>query len=80
MPLYANGLNPAVYKLLIPMRISYHIVTPLDSADKSQSGHFVWVNLGGKLGFTEPAKEKRVFQDLLDGGVYIVCESSREMG
>ena len=36
-------------------------------------GNFVWVDLGGKLGFRDAATEKRVFQKLLDGGVYIVC-------
>ena len=41
-----------------------------DGADNS--GHFVWVDLGGRLGFREAAEEKRVFQRLLDGGVYIV--------
>ena len=36
------------------------------------SGNFVWVNLGGKLGFSDAKTEKIVFQQLLDGGVYIV--------
>lgn len=42
----------------------------------SNAGHFIWVNLGGKLGFEEGEagvkEEKKVFQELLDGGVYIV--------
>ncbi|KAI9635941.1 pyridoxal phosphate-dependent transferase [Dioszegia hungarica] len=41
----------------------------------SNAGHFIWVNLGGKLGFEEGEagvkEEKKVFQELLDGGVYI---------
>jgi hypothetical protein len=36
------------------------------------SGHFVWVDIGGALGFRDIATEKRIFQKLLDGGVYIV--------
>ena len=38
----------------------------------SSSGNFVWVDLGGRLGFQDVITEKRVFQELLDGGVYIV--------
>ncbi|ORX33610.1 pyridoxal phosphate-dependent transferase, partial [Kockovaella imperatae] len=37
----------------------------------SNAGNFVWVNLGGALGFDDAVTEKRVFQKLLDGGVYI---------
>ncbi|KAK1926199.1 pyridoxal phosphate-dependent transferase [Papiliotrema laurentii] len=37
----------------------------------SNAGHFAWVNLGGRLGFTDAITEKKVFQTLLDGGVYI---------
>ncbi|EIW73272.1 hypothetical protein TREMEDRAFT_24846 [Tremella mesenterica DSM 1558] len=37
----------------------------------SNAGHFVWVDLGGKLKFRDTPREKRVFQSLLDGGVYI---------
>jgi len=36
------------------------------------SGHYVWINLGAKLGIHDVQEEKRVFQKLLDGGVYIV--------
>lgn len=39
------------------------------------SGHFIWVNLGGKLGFSDIPSEKQVFQKLLDGGVYIVSNT-----
>jgi len=39
------------------------------------SGHFVWVDIGGALGFRDLATEKRVFQKLLDGGVYIVRQA-----
>ena len=35
-------------------------------------GHFVWVDIGGYMGFRDVATEKQVFQRLLDGGVYIV--------
>lgn len=35
------------------------------------SGNFIWVDLGGHLGFRDAAEEKRVFQQLLDGGVYV---------
>lgn len=34
-------------------------------------GNFVWVNLGARLGFSDAAEEKRTFQRLLDGGVYV---------
>jgi hypothetical protein len=37
-------------------------------------GHFVWVNLGERLGFQDALTEKKIFQKLLDGGVYIVSE------
>ncbi|ORY25180.1 pyridoxal phosphate-dependent transferase [Naematelia encephala] len=37
----------------------------------SNAGNFIWVDLGGKLGFRDVATEKKVFQKLLDGGVYI---------
>jgi hypothetical protein len=37
-----------------------------------RSGHFIWVNLGAKLGFSDAMTEKKVFQRLLDGGVYVV--------
>ncbi|KAL1405968.1 hypothetical protein Q8F55_007650 [Vanrija albida] len=42
----------------------------------SNAGNFVWVNLGGRLGFDDAAEEKRVFQKLLDGGVYIAPGSA----
>ena len=42
-------------------------MVPADS-----SGHYVWINLGAKLGIHDVQEEKRVFQKLLDGGVYIV--------
>ncbi len=32
----------------------------------------MWVELGGRLGFSDAVTEKVVFQKLLDGGVYIV--------
>lgn len=35
-------------------------------------GHFVWVDIGSHLGFRDVVTEKKVFQRLLDGGVYIV--------
>jgi 1-aminocyclopropane-1-carboxylate synthase len=42
----------------------------------SNAGHFIWANLGARLGFPRGdegvKEEKRVFQQLLDGGVYIV--------
>ncbi|RSH90670.1 hypothetical protein EHS25_001275 [Saitozyma podzolica] len=37
----------------------------------SNAGNFIWVHLGGKLGFRDAISEKKVFQRLLDGGVYI---------
>ncbi|GFZ50714.1 hypothetical protein JCM24511_08472 [Saitozyma sp. JCM 24511] len=37
----------------------------------SNAGNFIWVHLGGKLGFSDAISEKKVFQKLLDGGVYI---------
>lgn len=40
------------------------------------SGNFIWVNLGGRLGFATAAEEKIVFQKLLDGGVYIAPGSA----
>lgn len=36
------------------------------------AGHFVWVNLGKRMGWTTAEEEKKGFQKLLDGGVYIV--------
>jgi hypothetical protein len=39
----------------------------------SNAGNFVWVNLGEVAGIKSAKQEKRVFQRLLDGGVYIVC-------
>jgi hypothetical protein len=36
------------------------------------SGHFIWVDIGGHLGFRDVVTEKKIFQRLLDGGVYIV--------
>lgn len=33
----------------------------------------MWVNLGAALEFDDVTTEKRIFQKLLDGGVYIVC-------
>ncbi|KAK8845419.1 hypothetical protein IAR55_006132 [Kwoniella newhampshirensis] len=37
----------------------------------SNAGNFIWVNLGEALGFSDASTEKKVFQRLLDGGVYI---------
>ncbi|CAK9786745.1 PLP-dependent transferase [Cutaneotrichosporon oleaginosum] len=37
----------------------------------SNAGNFVWVDIGGRLGFRDAMEEKRVFQRLLDGGVYV---------
>lgn len=37
----------------------------------SNAGNFVWVDLGARLGFRDPKEEKRIFQRLLDGGVYV---------
>ncbi|WWC58053.1 uncharacterized protein I303_100588 [Kwoniella dejecticola CBS 10117] len=42
----------------------------------SNAGNFIWVNLGAKLGFTDASSEKKVFQKLLDGGVYIAPGSA----
>ncbi|WWC85745.1 uncharacterized protein L201_000611 [Kwoniella dendrophila CBS 6074] len=42
----------------------------------SNAGNFVWVNLGKRLGFSDAITEKRVFQKLLDGGVYIAPGSA----
>lgn len=42
----------------------------------SNAGHFIWVDLGSRLGMGDGEegvkREKKVFQELLDGGVYIV--------
>lgn len=43
----------------------------------SNAGHFVWVNLGQRVGWTTAAEEKKGFQTLLDGGVYIVGSHCR---
>ncbi|WVQ80398.1 hypothetical protein IAT38_002503 [Cryptococcus sp. DSM 104549] len=36
----------------------------------SNAGNFIFVNLGARLNFTDAHTEKKVFQKLLDGGVY----------
>lgn len=36
------------------------------------AGHFVWVNLGERMGWKTEQEEKKGFQVLLDGGVYVV--------
>lgn len=36
------------------------------------AGHFVWVNLGPRIGIKTKDEETRVFQKLLDGGLYVV--------
>ncbi|UOH83891.1 hypothetical protein LQV05_006629 [Cryptococcus neoformans] len=40
------------------------------------AGNFVWVNLGAALEFDDVTTEKRIFQKLLDGGVYIAPGSA----
>ncbi|WWC97127.1 hypothetical protein V866_004005 [Kwoniella sp. B9012] len=42
----------------------------------SNAGNFIWVNLGKSLGFDDAQMEKKVFQKLLDGGVYIAPGSA----
>ncbi|WRT63638.1 uncharacterized protein IL334_000561 [Kwoniella shivajii] len=42
----------------------------------SNAGNFIWVNLGKTLGFDDALTEKKVFQKLLDGGVYIAPGSA----
>ncbi|WVW81724.1 hypothetical protein I302_103720 [Kwoniella bestiolae CBS 10118] len=42
----------------------------------SNAGNFIWVNLGKTLGFQDAITEKKVFQKLLDGGVYIAPGSA----
>jgi DNA-binding transcriptional MocR family regulator len=37
----------------------------------SNAGHFCWVQLGERMGWTTLADEKQGFQQLLDGGVYL---------
>lgn len=37
----------------------------------SNAGNFAWVNLGPILGIETADEEKRIFQKLLDGGVYV---------
>lgn len=37
----------------------------------SNAGHFCWVQLGERMGWTTLAEEKKGFQQLLDGGVYL---------
>ncbi|BEJ15246.1 hypothetical protein CspHIS471_0410130 [Cutaneotrichosporon sp. HIS471] len=37
----------------------------------SNAGNFVWVDIGARLGFRDAKEEKRIFQRLLDGGVYV---------
>lgn len=36
------------------------------------AGHFVWVNLGARLGIQSKEEELGIFQKLLNGGLYIV--------
>ncbi|OCF34966.1 hypothetical protein I316_03513 [Kwoniella heveanensis BCC8398] len=43
---------------------------------KSNAGNFIWVNLGAAVGFDDAITEKKVFQKLLDGGVYIAPGSA----
>jgi hypothetical protein len=50
----------------------------IERKDLITRGHFVWVDMGGALGFRDLATEKRVFQKLLDGGVYIVSDPQEE--
>lgn len=38
----------------------------------SNAGHFVWVELGERVRMRTEGEEKKVFQRLLDGRVYIV--------
>ncbi|WWC66900.1 uncharacterized protein I206_100807 [Kwoniella pini CBS 10737] len=42
----------------------------------SNAGNFIWVNLGKKLKFENSIIEKKIFQKLLDGGVYIAPGSA----
>lgn len=37
----------------------------------SNAGNFVWVDIGKRLGCRDAKEEKRIFQRLLDGGVYV---------
>jgi hypothetical protein len=57
-------------------RRSVQCVSRISKRDRlTVSGHFVWVDIGGALGFRDLATEKRIFQNLLDGGVYIVRQA-----
>lgn len=38
---------------------------------RSNAGHFCWIQLGERLGWTTLAEEKAGFQQLLNGGVYL---------
>ncbi|KAH8085861.1 pyridoxal phosphate-dependent transferase [Filobasidium floriforme] len=40
------------------------------------AGHFVWVNLGPRIGIKTRDEETRVFQKLLDGGLYVAPGSA----
>lgn len=42
----------------------------------SNAGNFAWVDIGGALGFRDAVEEKKVFQKLLDGGVYVAPGSA----
>lgn len=38
------------------------------------AGHFVWVNLGPRIGIKTKEEETWIFQKLLDGGLYVVSD------
>jgi hypothetical protein len=62
MQYFGTRINPTILNIIA--------CTPRHA--DSFSGNFVWVDLGGRLGFRDAITEKKVFQLLLDGGVYIV--------
>jgi len=43
---------------------------------KSNAGHCVWVDLGGRLGFRDVPTEQRIYDMLKEGGVLISPGSS----
>ncbi|WVN87327.1 uncharacterized protein L203_102505 [Cryptococcus depauperatus CBS 7841] len=42
----------------------------------SNAGNFIFINLGKSMGFHDAKSEKRLFQKLLDGGVYVAPGSA----
>jgi hypothetical protein len=43
----------------------------------SNAGHFVWVDIGSRKGWSTLAEEQEAFQKCLDGGVYVVSRKQR---